>query len=56
MVEAMVLALEGRRDRSFTGAVTPANVRTIAALARKHGFTLAESSLPSARGALHAHV
>jgi predicted amino acid dehydrogenase len=42
MAEGMLLALEGIRDRSFTGELTVAHVRRISALAERHGFALAE--------------
>lgn len=42
MAEAILLGLEGACDTSFTGPVRPRQVRHIAALARRHGFELAD--------------
>lgn len=43
MAEGMILALEGIRDRSFTGNLGPGHVYRISELATRHGFELAES-------------
>lgn len=42
MAEALLLGLEGVRDRTYTGSLTPRNVFNVAKMARKHGFTLAD--------------
>jgi predicted amino acid dehydrogenase len=42
MAEAMLLGLEGVRDTTFTGSLTPDHVARVAALAMRHGFTLAD--------------
>jgi predicted amino acid dehydrogenase len=38
MAEALLLGMEGANDRFFTGRITPAHVRRIAALAKEHGL------------------
>jgi predicted amino acid dehydrogenase len=42
MAEAVLLGFEGACGTSFTGPVRPRQVRHIAALARRHGFELAD--------------
>lgn len=55
MVEGIVLALEGIRDRSFAGRLTPAHVSKISPLCRKYGFVLASPKTQSVFGRLHAN-
>ena len=40
--EGLFLGLESITDRSFTGGITAERVRRMSALAKKHGFGLAE--------------
>ncbi len=42
MAEAMLLGLEGVRDATFTGMLPTEHVFRLAAMARRHGFTLAD--------------
>jgi acetylornithine/succinyldiaminopimelate/putrescine aminotransferase/predicted amino acid dehydrogenase len=42
MAEALLLGLEGVRDATFTGTLPAEHVYRLAAMARRHGFTLAE--------------
>jgi acetylornithine/succinyldiaminopimelate/putrescine aminotransferase/predicted amino acid dehydrogenase len=53
MAEGIVLAMEGVRDRRFTGALTVDHVRCIANLARRHGFTLADFKTQGVLGGFH---
>jgi predicted amino acid dehydrogenase len=46
MAEGMLLAFEGVRDASFTGALTADHVRRIEAMAATHGFELADVKPP----------
>lgn len=54
MAEGILLAFEGIHSRHFTGTLTADHVRTIAGLARRHGFSLAEYKIKSVVGAMHA--
>ena len=42
MAEAMLLGLEGVRDATFTGMLPAEHVYRLAAMAQRHGFTLAD--------------
>jgi acetylornithine/succinyldiaminopimelate/putrescine aminotransferase/predicted amino acid dehydrogenase len=42
MAETMLLGLEGVRDATFTGMLPAEHVYRLAAMARRHGFTLAD--------------
>jgi acetylornithine/succinyldiaminopimelate/putrescine aminotransferase/predicted amino acid dehydrogenase len=42
MAEAILFGLEGVRDTTFTGALSPGQVRRVAAMAERHGFSLAD--------------
>jgi acetylornithine/succinyldiaminopimelate/putrescine aminotransferase/predicted amino acid dehydrogenase len=42
MAETMLLGLEGVRDATFTGSLPAEHVYRLAAMAKRHGFTLAE--------------
>jgi len=42
MAEGMLLGLDGIQDTAFTGALTAEHVARVAALAARHGFTLAD--------------
>jgi hypothetical protein len=42
MAETMLLGLEGVRDATFTGFLPAEHVFRLAAMAKRHGFTLAE--------------
>lgn len=42
MAEALLLGLEGVRDATFTGSLPSEHVYRLAAMAKRHGFTLAE--------------
>ncbi len=42
MAEALLLGFEGVRDTTFTGSLTPDHVQRVAAMAARHGFTLAD--------------
>jgi predicted amino acid dehydrogenase len=42
MAEAMLLGLEGVRDATFTGMLPAEHVYRLAAMAERHGFTLAD--------------
>jgi acetylornithine/succinyldiaminopimelate/putrescine aminotransferase/predicted amino acid dehydrogenase len=42
MAETMLLGLEGVRDATFTGMLPAEHVYRLAAMAKRHGFTLAE--------------
>ena len=42
MAEAMLLGLEGVRDATFTGMLPAEHVYRLAAMAKRHGFTLAD--------------
>ncbi len=42
MAEAMLLGLEGIQDTTFTGSLSADHVARIAAIAARHGFTLAD--------------
>jgi predicted amino acid dehydrogenase len=42
--EGLALALEGVRDKHFTGPVTPAKVQRIEQIAIRHGFELASAA------------
>ena len=46
MAEAMILALEGVRTTRFTGTLTPGHIADIAAMAARHGFSLADCLAP----------
>lgn len=56
MAESMILALEGIRDRSFTGDLTPGHVRRIDALSKKHGFQLADYKRQAVLGRFHGNA
>jgi len=56
MAEGIVLAMEGMRDRSFTGALSADHVRRIADLAGRHGFTLADFKTHAVLGGCHGIV
>ncbi|MBR9988502.1 MAG: aminotransferase class III-fold pyridoxal phosphate-dependent enzyme [Gemmatimonadetes bacterium] len=42
MAEAVLMGLEGRHDGSSLGALSPADVLHMAALSRRHGFSIAQ--------------
>ncbi len=42
MAETLLLGLEGVRDATFTGFLPAENVYRLAAMAKRHGFSLAE--------------
>jgi predicted amino acid dehydrogenase len=42
MAEAMLLGLEGVRDATYTGFLPAEHVYRLGAMAKRHGFTLAE--------------
>ena len=42
MAEGILLGFEGVRDATFTGSLTPNQVRRIEAIAKRHGFELAD--------------
>ena len=42
MAETMLLGLEGVRDATFTGILPAEHVFRLAAMAKRHGFALAE--------------
>jgi predicted amino acid dehydrogenase len=42
MAETMLLGLEGVRDATFTGFLPAEHVYRLGAMAKRHGFTLAE--------------
>jgi predicted amino acid dehydrogenase len=42
MAEAMLLGLEGVKDATFTGILPAEHVFRLAAMAKRHGFTLAD--------------
>jgi len=54
MAETMLLGLEGVRDATFTGSLPAEHVFRLAAMAKRHGFTLGryktESTMDSASG------
>ena len=54
MAEAMLLGLEGVRDATFTGILPAEHVFRLAAMARTHGFTLAEYKTHGTMGARNA--
>ncbi|MEO8259487.1 MAG: aminotransferase class III-fold pyridoxal phosphate-dependent enzyme [Acidobacteriota bacterium] len=56
MGEAMLIGLEGIRDATFTGTLPAAHVFRIAAMAKRHGFTLAEYKTHVTRGGRHAEL
>lgn len=56
MAEGMILALEGIRDRFFTGDLTPDHVHRIQRYARNHGFRLAEYKRQAVLGTRHGCV
>jgi acetylornithine/succinyldiaminopimelate/putrescine aminotransferase/predicted amino acid dehydrogenase len=60
MAEAMLLGLEGVRDATFTGNLPADHVHRLAAMARRHGFRLAEykthSTIESSSRVEHAQV
>jgi predicted amino acid dehydrogenase len=53
MAEAMILGFERRRDRWFTGSLSPDHVTHIARLANHHGFTLAAYKETGVLGSHH---
>jgi predicted amino acid dehydrogenase len=56
MAETMLLGLEGVRDATFTGNLPAEHVYRLAAMAKRHGFALAEykthATMQSAKGAV----
>jgi acetylornithine/succinyldiaminopimelate/putrescine aminotransferase/predicted amino acid dehydrogenase len=56
MAETMLLGLEGVRDATFTGMLPAEHVYRLAAMAKRHGFTLAEykthATIASTKGAV----
>jgi predicted amino acid dehydrogenase len=54
--EGLLLGLENITDRSFTGRITADSVRRISALAKKHGFGLAEPKRQDCTEVTHANV
>jgi hypothetical protein len=58
MAETMLLGLEGVRDATFTGMLPAEHVYRLAAMAKRHGFALAEykthATMESAKTAVRA--
>jgi predicted amino acid dehydrogenase len=56
MAETLLLGLEGVRDATFTGMLPAEHVHRLAAMAKRHGFTLAEykthATIGSTKGAV----
>jgi acetylornithine/succinyldiaminopimelate/putrescine aminotransferase/predicted amino acid dehydrogenase len=56
MAETMLLGLEGVRDATFTGMLPAEHVYRLAAMAKRHGFTLADykthATMGSTKGAI----
>ena len=50
MAETMLLGLEGVRDATFTGMLPAEHVYRLAAMAKRHGFGLAEYKTHSTMG------
>ena len=50
MGETMLLGLEGVRDATFTGMLPAENVFRLEAMAKRHGFALAEYKLAADHG------
>jgi predicted amino acid dehydrogenase len=53
MAETMLLGLEGVRDATFTGMLPAEHVYRLAAMAKRHGFTLAEYKTHATIGSRH---
>ena len=51
MAETMLLGLEGVRDATFTGFLPAEHVFRLAAMAKRHGFALAEYKTHATMGA-----
>lgn len=60
MAEAMLLGLEGVRDATFTGNLPAEHVYRLAAMAKRHGFSLAEykthATIGTPQGAVRGQV
>ena len=56
LAEALLLGLEGIRDRSFTGALHGEHVARVAAMAKTHGFELADYRLPLQPATVPVHA
>ncbi|MCH7685316.1 MAG: hypothetical protein IH899_01310 [Planctomycetes bacterium] len=50
MAEGILLGFEGVRDRTFTGSLTPNQVRRIEVIAKRHGFELADYKMSCVLG------
>ena len=53
MAETMLLGLEGVRDATFTGNLPAEHVSRLAAMAKRHGFTLAEYKTHATMQSVH---
>jgi predicted amino acid dehydrogenase len=53
MAETMLLGLEGVRDATYTGMLPAEHVYRLAAMAKRHGFTLAEYKTHATIGSRH---
>ena len=56
MAEALLLGLEGVRDATFTGILPAEHVTRLGAMAKRHGFTLAEYKTHLTMGGREAEV
>jgi predicted amino acid dehydrogenase len=56
MAETLLLGLEGVRDATFTGMLPAEHVYRLAAMAKRHGFGLAEYKMHSTMGAAKGSV